>query len=1139
MYLNPLKKYTYTEFDHEFASPSCDPNIHTNGYNMIVGENSIMKSCLFGKDHIEHCLDYGKDYAGSDGKIKTNGLVRDSDGNVIYYADSNGVLKGGLIEAEDGNKYIFDDSSEIPYLYTNSEVYYNGDYYYVNENGIVQEGLIVNEYGNIYYANEAGVLQNGFVKLDDGTIYFFTSNIAVKNEEICYNDGYYYAGEDGIIKTGWITTYNEYSYYDEEEQSWIDGIDEYIHYADEDGRYVEGFQEIDGKNYYFDHYMYKSEVINYNGEYYYAGEDGIVQTGLIRAENGDIYYANEEGVLQRGLVETENGDRYFFEDYEYSVPCAKKEQEIYYNNDYYYAGEDGVIQTGWITIGYEYDYYDEEKNEWKTTYDEYTCYADENGRYVEGLKEINGNKYYFNHSLYKNDVINYNGEYYYAGEDGIIQTGLIEDENGNIYYADENGVLQRGLIEVENGDKYYFEEDMYNTPYAYKKVIAYWNDNYYYAGEDGIIQNGLIIVYYDYYDEDGNLYQEEETYYTDEYSRLLTGFQEIDGNTYYFDLSALKGLQYIDGYDYFFNENGILQKNKIVKRWTDSRGNMYIGENGYREYVEGLITVDGNTYLFDYWNPDGLFGRQEYDGDYYYFDEETGIMQKGRAIETSRKVYYYDDSTGKMLKGKFVTIDGKLYYFGATSGALQKTGWYTKNGNKYYLDKKTGEAAVGLKIIDNDTYYFNEEGVMQTGTIKIAGKKYYFDEKGKKVVGMVTIEGKTYYYQEEGNIAMGKFITVDGKLYYFGATSGTLQKTGWYTKNGNKYYFDKTTGEVAVGLKEIDGNTYYFSNSGVIQKNITFSIDGVDYYTNENGIVFQVEQAKEQIKYYYDQLDEGAKIIYDELVNNIDSFKAGTQKIELSTELSDYTNKVGGLSYLNDAFQSACDAFNNDNIDYFFIDTTKITMGISYSTVGGTTTYKFSFKKGSNDNYFRTGFDTLTDVENAYNAVIEKENEIMSSIDAKDDYNIVLAVHDWLVDNLEYDYTFSTNCHNVYGALIESKPVCEGYSKAFKSILDKYYIPCIVVSGYAESDGNGGAHAWNYVQLDGEWYVVDVTWDDPTINSTGSGPDYEAWLKKIKYTYFLTGSSDEAYVSTHTDDSQLGGSFDYPELANNNYIQAA
>ena len=62
MYLNPLKKYTYTEFDHEFASPSCDPNIHTNGYNMIVGENSIMKSCLFGKDHIEHCLDYGKDF---------------------------------------------------------------------------------------------------------------------------------------------------------------------------------------------------------------------------------------------------------------------------------------------------------------------------------------------------------------------------------------------------------------------------------------------------------------------------------------------------------------------------------------------------------------------------------------------------------------------------------------------------------------------------------------------------------------------------------------------------------------------------------------------------------------------------------------------------------------------------------------------------------------------------------------------------------------------------------------------------------------------------------------------------------------------------------------------------------------------
>ena len=62
MYLNKLKKYTYVEFDHEFASPSCDPNIHSNGYNMDKGENSMIRWCLYGKDNIEHCTDYGKKF---------------------------------------------------------------------------------------------------------------------------------------------------------------------------------------------------------------------------------------------------------------------------------------------------------------------------------------------------------------------------------------------------------------------------------------------------------------------------------------------------------------------------------------------------------------------------------------------------------------------------------------------------------------------------------------------------------------------------------------------------------------------------------------------------------------------------------------------------------------------------------------------------------------------------------------------------------------------------------------------------------------------------------------------------------------------------------------------------------------------
>ena len=66
-----------------------------------------------------------------------------------------------------------------------------------------------------------------------------------------------------------------------------------------------------------------------------------------------------------------------------------------------------------------------------------------------------------------------------------------------------------------------------------------------------------------------------------------------------------------------------------------------------------------------------------------------------------------------------------------------------------------------------------------------------------------------------------------------------------------------------------------------------------------------------------------------------------------------------------------------------------------------------------------------------------------------------------------------------------------------KVLCDKAEIPCVLVSGMAKNslDGTGEAHMWNYVQLDGKWYGVDVTWNDPT-GGTGavSGYENEDWL---------------------------------------------
>ena len=64
----------------------------------------------------------------------------------------------------------------------------------------------------------------------------------------------------------------------------------------------------------------------------------------------------------------------------------------------------------------------------------------------------------------------------------------------------------------------------------------------------------------------------------------------------------------------------------------------------------------------------------------------------------------------------------------------------------------------------------------------------------------------------------------------------------------------------------------------------------------------------------------------------------------------------------------------------------------------------------------------------------------------------IKKVHDYLIDNLEYDSTFENdNIYNMYGALVNELTVCEGYAKAFKSIMDELKIPCVVVCGYADN----------------------------------------------------------------------------------------
>lgn len=101
------------------------------------------------------------------------------------------------------------------------------------------------------------------------------------------------------------------------------------------------------------------------------------------------------------------------------------------------------------------------------------------------------------------------------------------------------------------------------------------------------------------------------------------------------------------------------------------------------------------------------------------------------------------------------------------------------------------------------------------------------------------------------------------------------------------------------------------------------------------------------------------------------------------------------------------------------------------------------------------------------------------------DVQKAVALHDYLVVNCEYDYenllnkTIPAESYTAYGALVKGVSVCQGYALAYKYLLQEVGIPCYMVSSSTMN------HAWNMVELGGQLYQVDVTWDDPTWDSLG------------------------------------------------------
>lgn len=278
-------------------------------------------------------------------------------------------------------------------------------------------------------------------------------------------------------------------------------------------------------------------------------------------------------------------------------------------------------------------------------------------------------------------------------------------------------------------------------------------------------------------------------------------------------------------------------------------------------------------------------------------------------------------------------------------------------------------------------------------------------------------------------------------------------------------------------------------------------------------------------KYYYDQLNDYEKIFYNALNSNKENMKSGTYEINMGTEFNNVLNQDDGVKTLGEYYQSAVEAYTYDNPDVFYIDFQKLYLNTETTTRGLRKTYKVVINSGNEANYLSSEFST-GDVENGINQ-IEKIKSYFVQNKGENAYQNVKKVHDYLVDSISYDRSTSgVGTYSIYGAFVEKSCVCEGYAKAFKYLMDELDVPCVIVCGTGTNSQNQTeSHAWNYVQLNGKWYAMDCTWDDPILEGGA------VLTNSIKYKYFLRGS--KFMNQNHFPDGRFteeGKMFNYPDL---------
>ena len=598
--------------------------------------------------------DYRSYYLGNDGAAVTG--WQDIDGKHLYFTDT-GIYASNGIYSINGKNYLFEKGQLVKDAY-----------------GVVDKPGSKVRLTYTYRTNADGEVLTG-KQMIDGTEYVFASDGHVVDGVIGY-DGKLYLVKDSKIQKNYFGAFfskNEILgginftgiYGTDENGVLLEGVqrslDGQLHYFQPEVKSVDKptWKEIDGKRYRLTKW--------YLPEHHAGMYTTIILTNDTLKVDDKTYTIDNEGV---------------------ATEFTAKNQFVRDDNwNWYYYDTDGKLLTGRQTI------------------DGVQLYFDKNGKQVKGsLVDIDGDTYYFDKDsgvMWTNSSLTLNGMTYEIDDQGRVTSSLrntfVQDKDGDWTYLKDKGQVATGWQTID-GIQLYFD----GTGKQIKGERILIDGKYYYFDKNSgeLLRNAFhsFSSYIHYFGNDG---------------AQVFGWYTINGHRVYFKedgLQAKDNVLLIDGNYYYFNQDGQLLVNGSAKSYNslylaDSEGKLlsgwreidgktyYLDPSEKHYYYNRTASIDGKTYLF------GSYAELlRNDTNYAYASDENGIVRTGFYRTDKGYLCYLEPRVISDYQPTWKEIDGKLYHF-EKSTSLEKHLYGSPITTNATLEK------------DGKTYVIDENGV--------------------------------------------------------------------------------------------------------------------------------------------------------------------------------------------------------------------------------------------------------------------------------------------------------------------------------------------------------------------------------------------------------------------------------------------